>query len=409
MVSEVRLERYAQVLVEIALRVEPGDRLLVRSGTHAAPLVRRVVRQAYRAGAVNVDVLWIDDEIDRARFIDGPPAAADELPYDAMVFDRVAQRSDSFLRIVGEAPDRMAHVDPERLARFEAVVGKAMSGFFAKQFSLGFYWTLAAAPGPRWASLVFPDRPTDEALEALWDAVATTVRIDEPDPVAAWEDHLDHLDARVMALDEMAFSAVRYEGPGTALVVGLPREHRWNHPGEGSRGRRTVANLPVEEVATTPHRYRADGVIRASKPVNYQGRIIDGFELHLSNGIVVDASAAHGQDDLDRLLAVDEGARRFGEVALVPQSSLVARQNLIWHDMLFDENDASHLALGRGYAMGIRNGAELDEEQLTEIGVNSSRIHVDFVVGSKETTISGIHADGSEKTLIQGGEWAFDV
>lgn len=408
-VSEDRLERYAQVLVEIALRVEPGDRLLVRSGTHAARLVRQVARHAYRAGAVNVDVLWIDDEIDRARFVDGSPPAADELPYDPLVFDRAAERNDSFLRIVGEAPNRMADVDPDLLGRFMGGVGRAMSEFFAKQVSLGFYWTIAPAPSPEWASLVFPDSPQEEALEALWDAVAATVRIDEPDPLAAWESHLDRLDARMAALDEMAFSAIRYEGPDTDLVVGLPEEHRWNHPGEGSRGRRTVANLPVEEVATTPHRDRADGVIRASKPLSYQGRIIDGFEFRLVNGIVVEATAERGQNDLDRLMETDEGARRLGEVALVPQSSLVARQDLIWFETIFDENDASHLALGMGYPMGIRNGTDLTTEQLAEIGVNNSGIHVDFVVGSRDLTISGIHSDGSKRTLIQNGEWAFEV
>lgn len=408
-VSKDRLERYAQVLVEIALRVQPGDRLLVRSGTHAIQLVQEVARRAYRAGAVNVDVLWIDDEIDRARFIDGSPPAADELPYDALVLDRAAERNDSFLRIVGEAPDRMADVDPELFGRFLNGFGKAMSGFFAKQVSLGFYWTIAPAPSPEWASLVFPGRPQEEALEALWDAVAATIRIDEPDPLAAWESHLDHLDARMAALDEMAFSAIGYEGPDTDLVVGLPEEHRWNHPGEGSRGRRTVASLPVEEVATTPHRDRADGVIRASKPLSYQGRIIDGFEFRLYNGVVVEATAERGQDDLDRLLATDEGARRLGEVALVPQSSLVARQGLIWYETSFDENDASHLALGMGYPMGIKNGTDLTTEQLAKIGVNNSGLHVDFVVGSTDLTISGIHSDGSKRALIQGGEWAFEI
>lgn len=235
MVSDERLERYADVLVGIGLRVESGDRLLIRSGTHAAPLVRHVARRAYKAGAVNVDVLWIDDEIDRARFLDGSPAAADELSFDPLVLERAATRSDSFLRIVGEAPDRMADLDPERVGRYMRGLGQATSGFFEKQISLGFYWTIAPAPSPEWARLVFPDLAPDDALEALWDAVAATIRIDEADPLAAWESHLDHLDARMAALDEMAFSEIRYDGRGIDLVVCLPDEHRWNHPGEGSR------------------------------------------------------------------------------------------------------------------------------------------------------------------------------
>lgn len=167
--------------------------------------------------------------------------------------------------------------------------------------------------------------------------------------------------------------------------------------------------MPVEEVATTPHRDRADGVIRASKPLTYNGRIIDGFELRFEEGVVVEARAERGQEDLDRLLETDKGARRLGEVALVPQSSLVAKQDLIWYETVFDENDASHLALGMGYPMGIRDGTGLLPEQLAEIGVNYSGIHVDFVVGSAELAISGVSPDGTEKPLIQNGEWAFRV
>lgn len=409
MVSEDRIERYAEVLVRIALRVESGDRLLIRSGTHASSVVRAVVRHAYRAGAVNVDVLWIDDEIDRARFIDGSPGAADELSYDPLVFSRAAERNDSFLRIVGEAPDRMADLDPERVGRHMDSFDQATSEFFAKQVSLGFYWTIAPVPSPEWAGIVFPALTQGEAVEALWDAVAATIRIDEPDPIETWESHLDHLDARKAALNEMAISAIRYEGPDANLIVGLSEHHRWNHPGEGSRGRRTVANLPVEEVATTPHRDRAVGVIRASKPLSFQGRIIDDFTLRLQDGVVVEAIAERGQQDLDRLLAIDEGAQRLGEVALVPQSSLVSEQNLVWYQTIFDENDASHLALGMGYPMGIRDGMDMTPEKLSEVGVNKSRIHVDFVVGSSELAISGTRSDGTEQILIEDGEWAFDI
>lgn len=407
--SEGRIDRYAEVLVGIGLRVEPGDRLLIRSGTHASDLVRNVARYAYRAGAVNVDVLWSDDDLERARFLEGSAAAADELPFEPVVFNRAAERSDSFLRIEGDPPDRMADLDAKRFGRYMAGVGRAMSGFFDKQMSLGFYWTVAAAPSVGWARLVFPDLSDESALDALWDAVAAAVRIDETDPLEAWEAHLDHLDARKAALNQMALSAIRYDGPGTDLTVGLPSPHRWNHPGEGNRGRRNVANLPTEEVATTPHRDRANGTIQVSKPVSYQGRIIDDIVFHLQDGVIVEATAGRGQAELDHLLSTDEGSRRLGEVALVPQSSLVAAQNLTWYQTIFDENDASHLALGMGYPMGIQGGMDMTPDQLSNVGVNQSRIHVDFVVGSTDLTIYGIKPDGRHQPLIHHGEWAFTI
>jgi aminopeptidase len=408
-VSEDRLARYAEVLVNVGLRIQPGDRLLVRSGMHAAPLTRHVVRHAYRAGAVNVDVLWIDDDLDRSRFADGTVDADSELPFDTVVMSRAADRGDSFLRIGGEAPDRMADVDVGRLGVFMDGFNDATAGFFQKMMSLGFIWTGAAAPSPGWAKLVFPDLSPEQSVDRLWDAVLATCRVDEADPIASWESHLDQLDARKEFLNGQAFKALRYEGPGTDLVVGLPEVHRWNHTGEGHGGRRIVANIPTEEVSTSPHRNRADGVIRATKPLPYRGRVIDGFEFRLKDGAVVEAHANQGQEDLDRILATDEGATRLGEVALVPLSSLVASQNLIWYQTLFDENEASHVALGNAYPMGIRDGLDMTPERLSEAGNNSSSIHVDFVVGSPELSIYGIGGDGAEVPLIEEGEWAFEV
>jgi aminopeptidase len=409
LVSDDRLARYAEVLVKTGLRIRPGDRLLVSAGMHAAPLVRQVARLAYAAGALNVDVLWIDDALDRARFIDGSVEADSELPFDTAVMARAAEREDSFLRIAGEPPDRMSDLDPERFGSFMGRFNEATAGFFRKLMSLDFFWTVASAPSPGWANLVFPDLPADEAVERLWDAVLATCRIDEADPVAAWEDHLDHLDARKQFLNAQTFTALRYEGPGTDLIVGLPEAHYWNHTGEGHNGRRSVANMPTEEVSTSPHRLQADGVIRATKPLAHQGRVINGFEFRLKDGAVVEAHADQGQEDLDRILATDEAAIRLGEVALVPLSSLVAAQNLTWYQTLFDENDASHIALGNAYPMGIRGGMEMTHEQLNEVGNNASNIHVDFVVGSPDLSIYGIKSDGSEHPLIEDGEWAFDV
>jgi aminopeptidase len=249
----------------------------------------------------------------------------------------------------------------------------------------------------------------DSAVEALWDAVLKACRIDGGDPVADWDAHLDHLDARKAYLHQRGYTTIRYQGPGTDLTVGLNPAHFWNHPGEGNGERRTVANIPTEEVSTSPDSRLADGVARVTRPLVHGGRVIEGIELQFSDGEVVEATADSGQDELERILNVDAGAKRLGEVALVPQSSAIASQNLVWHEALYDENDASHLALGAGYPFGIRDGTQMTPEQLGQVGLNYSSNHIDLVVGSTEMVISGITASGNAEPLIRDGEWAFSI
>lgn len=404
-----RLAGYAAVLVRVGLRVSVGDRLLIRSGVHAADLVHEVAREAYQAGAVNVDVLWRDPGLKRARLVHGSEEALEQLPYGPDVLNRAAARGDSVLTIVGEGPGPFDNVDGDRLAAFTGAVGAASGEFFKGMMNLDFPWTLAAAPSEDWARLVFPDLPLDNAVEALWEAVFKACRIDGDDPVANWDAHLDHLDARKAYLNQRGYTAIRYEGPGTDLTVGLNPGHFWNHPGEGNGQRRTVANIPTEEVSTSPDSRLADGVVQATRPLVHGGRFIEGIRLHFVDGEVVEATSDSGQDELDRILNTDAGAKRLGEVALVPQSSAIASQNLVWHETLYDENDASHLALGAGYPFGIKDGIQMTPEQLEEVGLNHSSNHIDLVVGSTETIISGITAEGRNEPLVQDGEWAFSV
>ena len=407
MTHEHDLERYAEVLVKVGLRTEPGDRLLIKAGLDAAPLVRLVTAHAYRAGAINVDVIWLDEAVKRSRFVDGPDAALDELPLDVVVQSKADERSDSFLYILTEDPDLLADVDPGHVARFQQNFSKALAGVSESMAALRTIWCIVAGPSPAWATNVFPDADVDEAVSLLWEAVFRTCRIDQPDPVAAWNEHLAGLTARCDFLNGRSYDRLRYEGPGTDLVVGLPEGHIWAGGPEGLRS--SVPNLPTEEVFTAPHRERADGVIRATKPLSFLGTSIDDFEFQFEDGAVVSVRAGQGQAALDKLVEMDEGASRLGEVALVPQSSLVASQRLIWHNTLFDENDASHIAVGRAYPICIEGGREMALDDLTAAGLNHSNIHVDFVVGSDELNVYGVTKDGAEEPLLVAGEWAFDV
>jgi aminopeptidase len=402
-----RLGKYATVVVEVGLRVEPGDRLLIKAGLDDARLVRLVCEHAYRAGAVNVDVVWTDPDTRRARFTEGSTEAIDELPFDVEVLQRAGERGDSVLRIYSDDPELFADIDPSLVAKFDQRTLSALEDFFTRMDSLEFVWSAVAAPNPAWARHVFPDLAENEAVDRLWDAVFATCRVDEDDPVGAWNNHLADLAARSAHLTARCYDRLRYAGPGTDLTVGLPQGHIWVGGAGGKRG--SVPNLPTEEVFTSPDRMRADGVIRATKPLSYFGKIIDNFQFRFEDGAVVSATAGTGQDALDLILDMDEGSVRLGEVALVPQSSLVAAQDLVWRHMLFDENDASHIALGDAYPVCFDGGAAMSRKEQLSVGLNHSDVHVDFVVGSPDLDIVGVSADGNEEPLLLHGEWAFDM
>jgi aminopeptidase len=406
-VERERLQAYASVILKVGVVIEPGQRLVIQASLGSAPLARALARGAYAAGAINVDVLWSDPEVTRSRFLDGTPDARGQLTADGATLLQASARGDSIVTIFDEDPQLLDDIPPTDVAEHQQGLAAAMRDHRERTASLAYPWTIVAAPSGAWARRVFPELDEAAAVERLWDAVLATCRIDTPDPIAAWEAHLKELDARRGHLDAQRFDRLRYVGPGTDLTVGLPADHLWLSGRAGGGG--FVPNLPTEEVFTSPHRLRADGVIRSTKPLSWYGTMIEGFSLELRDGTVTAARADQGQAALDRILETDEGARRFGEVALVPQSSRVAAQGLVWRNVLFDENDACHIALGTGFPVTLPDGSSRSPDDLLEAGINRSDVHVDFVVGSGELDVSGVLADGSERPILRQGEWAFDV
>jgi aminopeptidase len=260
-------------------------------------------------------------------------------------------------------------------------------------------WSLIAFPTERWAqeALGEPD------VERLWDAVAHALRLREDDPAGSWQTRLDELDARAQAMTERGFSAVRYRGPGTELEVGLIEGARWIAGREQTKGgREFVANLPTEEVFTTPHRLRAEGTIRSSMPLSLRGKVIEGLEMRFADGEIVEARATRGEDVLQAEIATDDGARRLGEIALVDDSSRVGETGVVFRNTLFDENAASHIAFGSGIGWTVDH---LDGETPEQLGVNDSATHVDFMVGSPELEIDGVEPDGATVPLLREGRW----
>ena len=267
-------------------------------------------------------------------------------------------------------------------------------------------WNIVSCATPAWAKAVFPDEPEDRAVAKLWDAIFAASRIDEDDPVAAWKAHNANLHARARHLNERRYASLRFRGPGTDLTVGLADDHEWH--GGSSKAKNGIVcnpNIPTEEVFTTPHKDRVSGTVRATKPLSYQGTLIDEIAVRFEAGRIVEADAAKGKDVLAKVLDTDEGARRLGEVALVPFSSPISRSGLLFYNTLYDENAASHIALGQSYSQCFLNGGTLSPEELAARGANASLIHIDWMIGSGAIDVDGIAPDGREEAVMRKGEW----
>jgi aminopeptidase len=404
------LEKYAEVVIGVGLGVERGDRVVVSSPVQLPEFTRILVATAYGMGAESVDVLWQDDEVRRARFDHGSEAAAGVVSGDSQFQMSGFEAGASYLRVLAEDPAALAGIDTSRIQRHQKVNGQFIKPAKDAMGALEFPWSVIAAPVPAWNSSVFPEVDLAEAEELMWSAIFRACRIDVADPVSAWREHLADLNDRRDYLTERRFHELRYEGPGTDLVVGMTDGVKWQGGGvKTPKGRPFAPNIPTEEVFTSPHRAEAEGRIQASKPLSYFGDIIDDFALQVSEGRVVESTAGRGHEVLERVLATDEGSTRFGETAMVPQSGVVAAEGLIWNNMLYDENDACHIALGQSFTSCFEGASDMSNTEKLDAGLNQSSVHVDFVVGSRDLSVFGVHQDGAEEPVIADGEWGFTV
>ncbi len=399
------LNRYADLTVRVGVGLREGQRVVVRSPIDAAPLVRKIVEKAYDAGAPYVHVMWSDDQVEKARFLHAPEDSFEEVPLGmADVLTAMAERGDAFIAITANDPEALKDADPARISTARAAASKSLKAWRKLQMSDAVPWTVIAAPSVGWARKVFPGETDEVAVDKLWDAIFKAIRLDQEDPVAAWEAHIDALEVRANYLNEQRFSALHFRGEGTDLVVGLADGHIWKAGASFTQaGQRFVANMPTEEVFTAPHAMRVDGTVRASLPLSTGGHLIKDFWLRFEDGKVVEAHAEEGQDVLDRLLDMDEGARRLGEVALVSADSPIRKSVDLFFNTLFDENAASHIALGEAYRFSAKGGIEASDEQAAAIGLNSSLIHVDFMIGAPESHVEGVHEDDSRLPIIEQG------
>jgi aminopeptidase len=404
---EAHLDKLAEVAVRIGLGLAPGQEMVMTATLDAVPLARRITEQAYKAGATLVTTLFSDEESALLRFRYAPDASFDAAAswlYEGMA--EAYRKGAARLAITGNDPSLLSREDPEKVSRVNRATSKAYRPALELITRHEINWTIVASASPAWAAAVFPDLPQDEALVRLWEAIFAASRADQPDPVAAWKKHDANLHARADRLNEKRYSALHFRGPGTDLRVGLADDHLWLGGGTTARnGRYCIPNMPTEEVFTTPHKDRVEGKVTSTKPLSYQGTMIEGISVRFQGGKIVEADAARGKQVLQKMIETDEGARRLGEVSLVPHSSPIAASGLLFMNTLFDENAACHIALGQAYSTCFREGDKITQEQLAERGANSSLIHVDWMIGSNHVDVDGVSATGAAEPLMRGGEW----
>jgi aminopeptidase len=312
------------------------------------------------------------------------------------------------LSITGSNPDLLKDADPERVSNANKASGKAMQGFRSYIMSDKISWSIVAVPSEGWAKKVFPEDSQEKAIEKLWEAIFAATRINQADPVAAWQEHLSILDAKMNALNDKHYHALHYTAEGTDLVIELPETHLWVSGGSINKdGVAFVANMPTEEVFTSAKKTGVNGTVSSTKPLNYGGTLINNFSLTFKDGKVIDFKAEEGYETLKRLLDTDEGARFIGEVALVPHKSPISDTNILFYNTLFDENASNHLAIGSAYAFCIEGGKDMSKEELEKNGLNTSLTHVDFMIGSADMNIDGVYEDGKREPIFREGNWAF--
>lgn len=404
---EENLRLYAKLIVSQGLGLAPNQELLVVAETDQAPFVRIIAEEAYRAGSKNVEALWRDAELLKVRYREGSDEAMEYGPkwlYDAVA--RAHRENAARLGIMSTDPNHLAGIAPERIAktsRTQSVLAKEISDLVSGD---AINWCLVGAASPAWAQRVFPDLAVEEATAKLWEKILFTARVMEVDPIGAWTKHSETLASKVRWLNDLRLDALHFTAPGTDLTVGLVEGHRW------AGGRTTAkngitcsANIPTEEVYTMPHRSRVDGFATSTMPLSLRGQIVEGIRVEFRDGAAVSVSATRGEEMLRSLVESDEGARRLGEVALVPHSSKVGQAGTLFLNSLYDENAASHIAFGAAYHNNLSGSDALSQADLLAVGANDSIIHVDWMIGSGEMSVDGIHTNGGRMPLMRSGEW----
>ena len=406
-INEKKIDKLANLAVKRGVGLQKGQNLLITAPIESLPLVRKIAEHAYKEGASIVTPLFTDSDITLSRFKYAPDESFDSATdwlFNGMgeAFDNNTAR----MAIAGDDPMLLSQMDPDKVSRANKAMAKAYKPARERITEFKINWNIVSWPGSAWASRVFPELPFDEAIVKLADAIFDASRASVDDPIQAWDDHNEKLRIKTNWLNEKNFAALQYNGPNTNLRVGLADEHEWM--GGASKAQNGIIcnpNIPSEEVFTTPHAYKVDGTVSSTKPLSYQGTLIDDIKVTFKDGKIIEAHASKGEEVLQKVLKSDEGASRIGEVALVPHSSPISQSGIIFYNTLFDENAASHIALGQCYSKCFKGELDLSKEEISKRGGNSSMIHIDWMIGSDQIDVDGIDQNGNQEPIFRKGEW----
>lgn len=405
-----KLLKYAKLIVKSGLNVQKNQIVVIDAPVESAELVRLITKQAYEAGAKEVVVKYHDEIVSRYKYEYVTKDEFGKVPAWFKEFrnDYAAQNA-AFLTIHSDDPEGLKGIDPAKIALWSKSVATACKPFY-DSLDLGVNtWCIVAASSLKWANKVYPDMSDSEALEALWNAIFKAVKVDCDDPVAAWDEHRKSFERRVDYLNQLNLKSLVYTNSlGTNLTVSLNKGYLF--AGGGSYtvdGVYFFANMPTEEIFTSPNYKGTNGVVYSSLPLNYNGNLIEEFKLVFKDGRIIDYDAKIGKEVLKEVIEIDEGSHYLGEIALVPYNSPISNMKTLFYNTLFDENASCHLAIGKGFSECLKDGLTMTKEQLLEKGVNDSLTHVDFMIGTKDLRIIGKTNDDQEVIIFEAGNFAF--
>lgn len=403
-----RIDRFAQLAIKTGINVQNGETLLIRADVESRDFARRCVKEAYKAGAKHVYLEYSDELVTRETYLSAPEDSFDEYPeWQSYKYTQIAKEGGSFLSILSSDPDLMKGVDSSRIGRFQKIAGKYLKEWRSYTLTDKVKWSIVATPSAAWASRVHPELSKEDAIEKLWIEILDCSRVTD-NPVDEWEKHVSNLSEKTDWLNKMNFKKLHYKSSKTDLVIELPENHIWQSgSARDPQNIEFCPNIPTEEVYSMPHKYGVNGVVYSTKPLIYAGSLIDDFWIKFKDGKIVDFDAKSGKENLNDLINTDDGSSRLGEVALVPYDSPISNTDTVFYNTLFDENASCHLAIGAAYSSNIKNGENMNEDEMNKAGMNSSLTHVDFMIGDKDLNIVGVTNKEESFQIFKDGNWSF--
>ncbi|ALC87973.1 peptidase M29 [Bacillus sp. FJAT-22090] len=404
-----KLEEYAELIVKVGLNIQKNQQLLINTTTETIEFTRLVVKKAYEAGAKRVDVNYSDGPNTRSFYDLAPDEAFHEYPkWAAMQRDELIENKGALLWIDAENPDLLEGVSVEKISNFHKASGKALENYRKAVMNDVITWSIVAMPSEKWAAKVFPDLQAEEQMQALWNLIFQVVRIGEGTAVQQWKEHIENLESRASLLNAKRYKKLHYTAEGTDIQVELPKGHIWmSGASKNAQSVPFIANMPTEEVYTAPLKTGVNGYVKNTKPLAYKGNVIDDFTLTFENGAITKVEATTGEVLLKELTQTDEGAKYLGEIALVPHESPISASNVLFFNTLFDENASNHFAIGEAYPTCVEGARGLSPSELENLGLNTSIVHEDFMIGSADMDIMGELEDGTIEPIFKKGSWAF--